>query len=162
MIVAFNYNGVIKPVLDVDDRPDQVVVRFIPYRQEHFTLHLDSGSIISTHHSDNKQPSVWDDLCVETAENLGLRNPERHRGYIKHSPLVKIENVDGYNILGRRIDLDAFTPRQHYFRNISHTIITPFNPFMLEFYLSTVDNPCPVNMPRVGTILGDLCFSFNR
>jgi hypothetical protein len=160
MVVAFSHDSILKPLLDVVIRPNQVVVRFIPYGQEHFTLHRESDVIINTHHSDNKPVSVWDDLRVETASHMGLQHPERHRGYIKHSPLVKIDNVNGFYLLGRRFDLNEFVPNQRYYRNIRHTVITPFNPFMLKFYLSTVDNPCSVNLPRFGTTLGDLCFEF--
>lgn len=162
MIVAFSYQGAVKPIFDIIDRPNQVVVRFIPYGQEHITLHAEAGSIISTHHSDSKPPSVWDSLRVETARNIGLQHPERHGGYIKHTPLVKLDNMNGYAIVGRRFDIDSFTPRRHYYRNIRQTIIVPFNPFLLRFYLSTLDNPCPIGMPRVGTTLGDLCFDFSR
>jgi hypothetical protein len=164
MIIAFNDGTCTKATLEVNDNGnDQVVIRFIPYGEEHITLHLNpDGSIVGTHYKEDKEKSVWDDLRVEVARRMGIQRPERHGNYFIHTPLPKISNVRGYDLGGRLIDLVLFTPRAHYSNNVDHTFSSGFTKFLLKIYLSTADNPRPRALNKVATSLGDICFEFER
>lgn len=164
MIVGFNDGSITKATLEVlNNRQDQVVIRFIPYRDEHISLHLNlDGSIIRTHYKEDKEKSVWDDLRVQVARSMRIQRPERHGNYVIHTPLPKIDNVEGYYLGGRLIDLNSFNPRAHYSNNINNVFNTGLTKFMLEMYLSTADNPRSRTPVRVATSLGDICFDFKH
>jgi hypothetical protein len=163
MIIALKCGSLNKPTLEItESNKDQVVIRLLPFGQEHITLHRQKdGIILATHYMDNKPPSAWDDMTVQVARTLGYRNPERHGGYTMHRPLFKMVNGGGYNLMGRRIDLNSFNPRQWYYNHIDKTIGAPENIFMLNFHLSTLGNECDSSLQRIMTVLGDVCFSFN-
>ncbi len=158
MIIAAQSPLSNKPFLEVvDQRIDQVVLRFIG-RDEHITLHLQQGgSILKTHYFPDKPSSVWDDTNVEVARALNYQQPERHGSYVDNRPLPKIDNIEGYHLLGRRIDLLAIQPRQRYYNHIQQTLIVPNDQFMLEFYLSTQDNHRNSSGLIVNCNLGQLC-----
>ena len=164
MIVAFNDGNNAKATLEiVDNGRDQIVIRFIPYEEEHITLHLNpDGSIIRTHYKEDKEKSVWDDMLVRVARRMGISRPERHGNYVIHTHLPKIDNVQGYYLGGRLIDLNLFNPRAHYSNNIDHIFNSRVTEFMLEMYLSTANNPRSRTSNRVATSLGDVCFEFER
>lgn len=152
-----------KPFLEVDDqRLDQVVLRFIA-RDEHITLHLQqNGSILKTHYYPNKPSSVWDEANVEVARAMNYRQPERHGSYVDNRPLPKIDNVEGYYLLGRRIDLQAIQPRQRYYNQTQQTLIVPDDQFMLGFYLSTQDNHRDSSGLVVNCNLGEICLELEQ
>lgn len=158
MIIAAQSPTDTKPFLEIDNRrTDQVVLRFIS-RDEHITLHLDDvGQIIKTHYFPDKPSSTWDETNVETARTLGYRNPERHGSYVDHRPLPHIDNIQGYHLVGRLIDLDGIQPRQRYYSNIDQTLVVPSNKFMLNFYLSTPENQRQSQGMVLSTNLGDVC-----
>ncbi len=152
-----------KPFIEIiDQRPDQVILRFID-RDEHVTLHLQQdGSIIKTHYCPNKPRSTWDKTNIEIARSLNYRQPERHGSYVNNRPLPKIDNVDGYYLLGRRIDLQAIQPRQRYYNHIQQTLTVPNNQFMLECYLSTQDNNRNFSGLFVNCNLGEICLELGQ
>lgn len=162
MIVAFSHKSITKPLLEIrDNLRDQVVIRFLPYKDEHITLHLkEDGSILRTHNAENKSPSVWDNNRIEVARRLSYQNPERHGNYIIHTPLPKIENREGYHLVSRQINLTTYIPRQRYIDRINQTIQAPSEIFLLELNLSTDDNPVFGVSQRITTTLGKICFSF--
>lgn len=163
MIIAFNYNTDIKPTLEIrDNNRNQVVIRLIPYEDEHLTIHLNpDGSFVRTHRSENKAKSVGDDLRVEAAAASGrISDPARHGTYIINTPLPEINNQAGYFLGGRLIDLDSFNPRPRYVNHIDVTISAPSPKFMLKMYLSTGNNPADPSLERASTSLGDICFKF--
>lgn len=164
MIVAFNDGNNTKATLEVvDNGRDQIVIRFIPYGEEHITLHLNpDGSILRTHYKEDKERSVWDDMRVRVARHMGISRPERHGNYVIHTPLPKIDNVRGYYLGGRLVDLDSFSPRARYSNNVHHVFNSDFTKFMLEMYLSTPDNSRSRTSSRVATSLGDICFDFKQ
>lgn len=152
-----------KPFLEVDDqRLDQVVLRFIA-KDEHITLHLQqNGSILKTHYYPDKPSSVWDETNVDVARAMNYRHPERHGSYVDNRPLPKIDNVEGYYLLGRRIDLQAIQPRQRYYNQIQQTLIVPDDQFMLGFYLSTPDNHRNSSGLVVNCNLGEICLELEQ
>lgn len=158
MIIAAQSPSSNKPFLEIDDqRIDQVVLRFID-RDEHVTLHLRrDGSILKTHYFPDKPSSVWDDTNVEVARSMNYRQPERHGSYVDNRPLPKIDNIEGYYLLGRRIDLQVIQPRQRYYNNIHQTLIVTEDQFMLEFYLSTQNNHRNSSGLVINCNLGQLC-----
>ncbi len=161
MIIAFSFNSNTKPVLQIDDNThNQVSIRLIPFGDEHLTIHLQqNGTLLLTHSSQNKEPSVWDEDNIKIASALSYANPDRHGQYIHHSSLPKLDNASGYHLVGRMIDLDSFTPRVRYFNNIDQTFPVRSSKFKLTIYLSTKDNPRK-SFHTTTTSLGDLCYEF--
>lgn len=162
MIIAFNDGNNTKATLQIrDNGRDQIVIRLLPFGEEHITLHLNpDGSIVRTHYKPDKAKSVWDETRVEVARSMGNPEPERHGNYVINTPLTKIDNIQGYYLGGRLLDLDSFNPRARYSNNIDHVFNSGLAKFILEIYLSTADNPRPRTSNRVATSLGDICFEF--
>ena len=159
MIIAFRGPKTTKPVLEITENDSgDVVIRFISI-DEHISIHRqDDGTLLRTHYYPNKPKSSWDELRVETAKKMLLRDPERHGKYVIHTPLTKINNVAGFHLVGRLIDLPPLNPRQHYINNIEKVMNAPNDKFMLTLYLSTKDNRCGSKLESVATQLGDVCF----
>ena len=60
MLVSFHHGNIVRPALEITDKSNQVVIRFLPYKDEHITIHLQpDGSLLRTHHTMNKPKSVW-------------------------------------------------------------------------------------------------------
>jgi len=163
MIIAAQSPLSNKPFLDIDDRrTDQVVLRFLA-RDEHITLHLQNdGSILKTHYYPDKPPSTWDETKVKIARQISYQHPERHGSYVDHRPLPKIDNMDGYHLLGRRIDLQSIHPRQQYYNHVQETISVPNDQFMLIFYLSTTDNHRDSTGLVIPCNLGEVCLELEK
>lgn len=139
MIIAARSPNYTKPILELIESPTQVVVRFIG-RDEHITLHLQTGGVVlHTHYYPNKPVSTWDQLRVDTARSMGYSSPERHGNYVDHRPVTLKEWPEGYMLLGRHVDLASLNPRQHYFTAIDNTFLVPDDVFMLRFYLTDND-----------------------
>lgn len=164
MIVAFNDGNTIKATLQITDNEiDQIVIRFIPYRDEHITLHLNNdGSVVRTHYKDDKEKSVWDETRVQVATAMGNPNPDRHGKYVINTRLPEVDNIEGYYLGGRLIDLTSFTPMSRYSNNIDHIFSSGFTKFMLQIYLSTTNNPRSGIGNRVTTSIGEVCFEFEE
>lgn len=158
MIIALSFESITKPTLEITDNGiDQVVIRFIPYGDEHVTIHKEeNGNFVVTHFSSNKEKSIWDDTRIKVARNLQIPNPERHGNYYYNSPLPMIENADGYHLMGRLIDLDSFNPRAKYQNNIDRTFSVQMKKFMLTIFFSTFENPRNEKEDVVNTILGNI------
>ena len=134
MIVAIRSPLYTKPVLEVVDSPDQVVVRFIGH-DEHLTLHLeDDGTILHTHYFPDKPSSVWDATRVEVATHIGYQNPTRHGSYVDHRRLNLNDWPEGFMLLGRRVDLMSLNPKQRYFNQVDVTFDVEKDNSMLHFY----------------------------
>lgn len=163
MIIAFKSPKTTKPVLKIGKgRSDQIVIDFISF-DEHISIHSeDDGILIRTHYYPDKPESSWDELQIDTARESGNPRPERHGNYVINGRLPKIDNVAGYHLVGRLIDLNSLNPRQHYTNNIEKVINAPEDKFMLTLYLSTKDNPCNSKLERVTTYLGDVCFEISK
>jgi len=163
MIIAAQSPQSQKPFLETDDRrQDQVVLRFID-KDEHITLHLQTdGTILKTHYYPDKPSSTWDEQKIEIARALNYQDLERHGSYIDHQPLSKIDNVNGYHLVGRRIDLTQIQPRQTYYNHIQHTIQVSSDQFMLTFYLFTADNHRNSNGLVIPCNLGEICLELSK
>lgn len=160
MVVWFRYNSITKPVLHISSKPSQVVIRFIPYKDEHITLHLKEGTLIKNYWDSQKPPSMWDGEVTRIARDV-LQYPqwEKHGKYVfAEQPLARISNVSGYHLVGRLIDLSTFEPKRRYVKASNYEVKTPYVKFMLNLYLSTDDNPCTDLVSRARTPLGDICF----
>lgn len=160
MIIAFSFGTLVQPVLEITDNGrDQIVLRMLPYGEEHYTIHRQSdGSFLGTHWGPDKPPSSRDDQMIGAATALGYRNPQRHTKYYNHTPLHKLQNEAGYSLGGRRIDLSSINVRQRYHDRIDHTFSVPSSDFMLETFLSTPENPKSSGIGSVPSILGDIWF----
>lgn len=146
----------------LEKKKNQVVLAFIPFQGEHVTLHLqNNGSILKTHHDINKPKSTWDSARVEVARSLEYKDPERHGQYYDHSPLMKICNVSGYYLCGRRINLAENSAGKNYVKERKIIIDAPKNDFMLDLYLSTDDNPyLKRGNPFLETSIGKIFMEF--
>jgi len=134
-----------------------VVIRLLPYGDEHMTIHQKpDGSLLRTHHSINKPKSIWDRKRVQVARALGYKDPERHGKYIIQTHLVKLENGGGYHLVGRYMDLEKYQPKQKYLRNTDKVVMVLVLKFMMRLFLSTKDNPRK-SEHRILTSLGDIC-----
>lgn len=162
MIVSFKHKAISKPTLEITkNKKDQIIIRFIPYKDEHITVHKRrDGSLLRTHFSSNKPKSVWDNTRVTAARGMGYKKPEKHGQYVIHTPLVKLENMQGYFLGGRLIELSGYKPKARYYKKEGLEITAPNNKFLLKLYLSTIDNPRNSQFDKVKTSLGDIFFEF--
>jgi len=163
-IVFFKYKKIAKPIIKIKEirKRNELIIAFIPFMGEHITLHLQNdGSILRTHWNKNKQKSVWDDMRIEVAKHCGYRDPIRHGQYYIHSPLVKINNIHGYHLVGRRILFSKIingTSKGD--RDVNKVFMNiPFQNFMLNLYLSTPDNK-RIGKYKIVTSFGDIIFNF--
>jgi hypothetical protein len=159
-MVWFSLDGTETPVLKVAESEDQVliVIRFEP--DEHLSLHREAdGRVLLTHWSPDKPPSTWDAQRVEAARSLGYRDPERHAHYYAHWPLVRVQGMNGHELVARRITLANATAKAKYDLLPKIVLTAPAAEFMLSFHLSTDEQPySPKDDPHVATELGDLYF----
>jgi len=126
------------------------------------TLHARDGEpILLTIFISDKSPGSLDELRVEAARKAGFRDPERHGKYLSHQELHRIQNVDGFPLVGFHVDLSSFRDKPKYARRERVEIEAPSDSFMLWPYLSTpefpIDSP---DEPHVNTPLGDIYFRF--
>jgi hypothetical protein len=159
-MVFFRHGGVEWPVLKVMESADQVVIVIRSGPNEHMTLHRqDDGTTLFTHWSEDKPPGTWDETTVEVARKLGYGDPERHAHYYAHRPLFPVQGMDGHELGGRRIDIEAATNKAKYGNAERIVIDAPTREFMLAFHLSTPEQPYSApDEPHVVTTFGDLYF----
>lgn len=142
-----------------DERRQQVLITFVQLEGEHITLHRQPhGRILRTHYSETKPKAKWDDARVAIARKLGYRDPERHGRYYIHSPLIRIFNIPGYTIGGRRLDLRSLKRGKKYLSWKRLVIELDGENAMVGIYLSTPDNRREGMGLRVKTFLGELVF----
>lgn len=154
-IIAFKFLDFLKATLIIEDNGvNRVVIRFIPYGDEHYTLHLqENNEILLTHYSSNKLKSTWDDVTVEVARKLGYKNPERHGKYYQHRPIP----YDGYMLGGRLVDLNNFSPKTRYQNNIDLSLDVSMPKFVLKTFLN-LKNSTSGN--KINTSLGTIHFEY--
>jgi hypothetical protein len=159
-LVFFRHGEIERPVLKVTDSPDQVLIVIRSEPNEHLTLHRESdGTVLLTHWSEDKPAGTWDAANVEVARSLGYRDPERHAHYYAHRPLFPVQGMDGHELGGRRIDLEAATDKAKYAAPQRIVVDAPARTFMLTFHLATPEQPySSPDDPHVATSFGDLYF----
>lgn len=164
-IIYFRHKKIEKPVIKVIDTQKQVVLAFMPLNGEHLTLHPKTdGSILRTHIGKNKPESTWDDKRVEAAKAAGYKDYAKHGKYYIHEPLLKISNVAGYHLVGRRIDISQAPEDKEKYKKINKIIVdTPQENCMANFYLSTADNSyIPKTDPNFPTSVGKIFIDFEK
>lgn len=160
-------HGISKPVLEMKEKPDQIIVRFIPFGDEHFTIHrgyfecYQRSGLLLTHSSSNKPHDWKDESYVRIAKEKQWREPEKHGNYMTQHFVEQLTN-EGYYLLGRLIPLDSYEPKLKYMKYSGKEIIVPYSTVMVVMFLSISENPCDGQLPRVKTALGDLCFRFEE
>lgn len=160
-IVYFQHMDLCRPVLKVLETEDQVLIAIRSESNEHLTLHRQrDGSTLLTHWSPDKPQGTCDRERVSAARSLGWSDPERHAHYYIHQPLFSsIGGMDGYELLGRRIKLEAAKPSSKYDHARQIVLNAPGREFMLRFVLSTAEQPySAVDEPHVETRFGGLYF----
>lgn len=120
-----------------DNQRDQIVVRFIPYGDEHVTIHKDkSGQLLKTHWTKDKPRSVWDDEVVQAARAENYADPEKHKGYIVHAPFTQKGLFKlGEHIVSRLFKLSDLSLKAKYMKTATDISIGK-NAVMLGFYFS--------------------------
>lgn len=151
------------PTLEItDNKSNEVIIRFIPYGDEHITIHKqDDGTLLRNHSSSNKPSSVWDNERVKIAGSLGYKNPQKHGQYIIHQPLHKFSNSQGYHLAGRRIDLEVLV-KDKYKQKVDYKFEAPSKTFLLELIVSTPDNPSNNYQQKVPCLFGEICFGYSN
>lgn len=157
-IVFLRFEDLMRPVLKVREKTDQVVMALRSEPDEHLTVHRQaSGALLLTHWSVNKPAGTWDALRAEGARKLGLRDAGRHASYLTHRPLVPVRGMDGHELCGRRVRLDAATPKGRYARMPNVVVDVPGPEVVLTFHLATPEQPYSApEEPHVETALGGL------
>lgn len=170
MLVRFSTESISTPILEItDNKLDQVVIRFLPYQDEHITIHKDYSKchdrieLLRTIHSLNKPEEVWDKEIIHIARDIcHYSDPEKHGKYIDQNSLEKLSNVAGYFLIGKLIDLNTFKPKPKYFKEWELEVKVSEKRFMLNLYLSTPDNLCEHTLQRIETSLGEICFKISE
>jgi len=166
LLVYFKYKKIEKPIVKVIDTKNQVVLAFINSNGEHITLHLrDDGSILRNHYNKNKPISIWDNERINIAKEIGYNNPEKHGKYYITAKLNKIDNIKGYHIAGRNIDIYEISEdedKKRYKKMKKIIIDMPKNNLMIHLYLSTKDNPYIKTSPSFPTSLGNIFIEFDK
>lgn len=159
-VVFFRHGDLVRPVLKVTESPDQVVIVIRSEPNEHMTLHRESdGTVLLTHWSADKPPGTWDATNVGVARSLGYRDPERHAHYYAHRPLFPVQGMDGHELGGRRIDIEAASLKARYADARRIVVEAPARKFMLSFHLATPEQPySSPDDPCVTTAFGDIFF----
>lgn len=156
-ILSLRFNNYEYPVLEVTEKDNQTVVRFI-HQESHFTLHLKDKRILFNIW-DSKYCTTWSSTKVDIARKLGYKNSDKHGHYIFHGGLIKACNYTGYHLLGHRLYLRKFPKDNKYLKNSTNIGISSIDEPMLYIILSTLDNP--YNGESIGKFsiqFGDLFF----
>lgn len=161
MIISFQYEHLKVPILKIIEQPkkNQVIVAFIPFDGEHFTIHDQKDAPLITYYDKNKIMSSSDKMKVEIARKQKYKNPERHGHYIFHQNAINCMNLSGYHILDRAIWLVECYRAEKYLDN-SIVWKVPCDYAMFCFYLSTENNPREFSDEfRIKTFLGTICIN---
>lgn len=159
--VWFTCKETSKPILEIFEKPKQIIVRFMPYGSEHITIHEDSkGHFIKNLWSSHSYKSEWEiqSICM-AAKMSNYKNWQKHDKYeLAELPLVKFLNGNGYHLVTRFINLDSYKPKTRYLKQIHDLDInTVDTEFMISIFLSTSDYACEGNLPKITLNLGSLC-----
>lgn len=152
-----------KPVITIKDRPGQVVIRLLPYGTEHITIHMKpDGELIKNY----SLPYVAEPNLIDMVVPIAKQEYKDWKKHLKYAfaeqPLRRMENEQGYHLLGRLIDLNGYSPKQKHTKQCDYQFDAKDSKFMLDLYLSTVDNPITNVSARIQTTLGDICFRFEK
>jgi hypothetical protein len=156
--VFFRYGDLARPVLLIEERQRDVHIYIRSERDEHLSLHRErDGTVLLTHWSPDKPPSVWDDTRIAVARAVGIRDPERHGRYYQHRPLVPGGFINGDEMLvGKRVDIADAPARAKYERASRLEIAATAQQFMVRIYISAT-LPTP-DERHVATAFGNLYF----
>lgn len=138
MIISLSRNDQKGAALAITDNgQNQVVVRFIPYADEHITIHKDEeGQLLKTHWTKDKPRSTWDEWRVQAARAAGYMKPEKHKGYVVHAPFTQKGLFKlGEHILSRTFKLAELSTKIKYM-NVATNIPIEKDKVMLGFYFS--------------------------
>ena len=145
-----------RALAQVTESPSQVVVRLIPYRAEHVSIHARNGGLLKTYSMSAKPPSTWDEARVAAARAMGYRDPEKHGNYADHRPLVEpYVFALGDHLVGRRVDFALLSQKLKYQRH-ALTARLPYDPAMIELYFrrDRAASPLIEHLFEVETALG--------
>lgn len=159
-LVYFRHGDLERPVLKVEEKPDQAQIIIRSEREEHLSLHDTDDGILFTHYGPDMASSGHDEARVGAARAWGYRDPERHGNYIAHWHLrSNVIGMDGHYLVGRRISIDRAQAREKYEAMPRITIDAPAAEFMLTIILATPEQPYSApDEPHVTTRFGDLYF----
>lgn len=153
-LYAIKRQNLVYGLLEVIDNTNQVVVRFVPYKDEHITIHRYEENLLKTHWMSEKPQSVWDEERVAVARKIGYKNPEKHSGYVVHSPLNKTAMFTfGDHVISRRFALKDLPTKERYVKNATVANINKDN-FMLGFYFSRTSIDLKGYLFKIGCSLG--------
>ncbi|HEX5430104.1 MAG TPA: hypothetical protein VFX17_03460 [Patescibacteria group bacterium] len=157
-VISIQYNEEQFPVIEVFQRGDQVIIRWIHWKGVHWSLHLEGKEIIFTSSNPNYN-STWSNSRVGIAKKLGYTNPEKHGHYVMHETLKRISGVKGYDLGSHRLNLIIGKGDNKYLKSsLNIGISKTLNP-MLNVILSTKENKLEkLDVNPISTPLGDLIF----
>lgn len=116
---------------------DQVVARFIPFGEEHVTIHrTDGGALLKTHYWPAKPEQSWDQTRVAAARSLDYAKPERHSNYSVHAPLNDPPLFPlGDHLIGRLVEFGDLSRKSKY---LNDAAVVPLSqaPFFCQLYFS--------------------------
>lgn len=164
-VLSARFQGKDYPIVEIDDRADahgagQVVIRFVHQKGVHWSLHMDGPDIMHTI-SHPEYRSTWSDQRIENARAFKYKNPEKHGHYLKHEPLRKATNLEGYPLGSQRVYLKSDTGDAKYLKAATSIGESVVESPMVDMVLSTSDNECQSDKVAVETSLGTIYFGLS-
>lgn len=111
------------------------MVRLIPFGSEHVSIHRETtGRLLKTYTMAEKPRSTWDETRVEVARAMRYQDPERHRQYADHRPLVEPYLFAlGDHLVGRRIDFAELSEKPKYKKHATAAVLA-HDPAMIQLH----------------------------
>jgi hypothetical protein len=164
-VLSAHFQGKDFPIVEIDDRLDaygagQVVIRFVHQKDVHWSLHMDGPDIMQTI-SHPEYHSTWSEQRVMNARIARYKNPEKHGHYLKHEPLRKSVNQNGYALGSQRVYLKPGTGDAKYLKAATPIGVSDVESPMVDMVLSTSDNECRSEKVAVETSLGTIYFGLS-
>ena len=132
-LVWLEFRSMSKPVIVIQERPEQVVIRLIPYGAGHITIHMKPyGELIKNYSlTYEAEPNLID--IVALIDKQEYKNWKKHLKYaFAEQPLRRMENDQDYHLLGKLIDLNAYSPKQKYTKQCDYQFDAKDTKFMLN------------------------------
>lgn len=160
-VVWVRHGALERPVLRIEEKPNDVQIIIRSERNEHVSLHRAEDGVIVTYYAPDMASSTHDANRISAARAAGYRDPERHADYVMHRYLWNgpIVGMEGHELCGRRITLERASAKRKYDAMPRIVIDAPSTEFMLTFILATPEQPYPrPEEPHVDTTFGQLYF----
>ena len=99
----------------IKERPGQLVIRLLPYGAEHITIHMTAdGELLKNYSLPYVAEPNWVDVSTPIAKQQYTDWKKRLKYAFAEQPIRRMENDQGYHLLGRLVDLNGYSPKQKY------------------------------------------------